>query len=100
MAGDTEIRAFVRRRAAEIRDLPSEELDRFGRRSEGFVDSSGRSYRVLARAVWDMGEENKWATDMMIWVRTYGPRGWRRWWPYRANEVRPGPPDVPEPPAG
>jgi hypothetical protein len=88
----TEVREFLRRRAAAIKALPWQKLDRYGRQTEEFIAESGRSYRVVSRAFWDLGD-HPWETDLEITVAAYAPTGWRRWWPYRASDVRGGPPD-------
>jgi hypothetical protein len=90
---DREVQEFVRGRAAEIERLPWVELDSFGKREESFTASSGRRYRIVSRAFWDLGD-HRWETDMEITVAAYAPGGWHRWWPYRASLVRAGPPEA------
>jgi len=93
-----EVRRHISARARELSELSWEELDRLGKRTEQFTTRSQRTYRVVVNAFWDMGPEHRWETDVQVAVAAYAPSGWHSWWPFRANAVRPGPPDVPKPP--
>lgn len=93
-----EVCHHIAERARTIADLPWEELDRFGKRTEQFVTRSEQTYRVVVHAFWNMGPDHRWETDVQVAVAAYAPSGWHSWWPLRANAVRSGPPDVPKPP--
>jgi hypothetical protein len=58
---------------------------------------SGRRFRVVTGAFWDMDE---WASGMNLYARAYAASGLRRWFPYKLWGARGGPDDpVPEGPA-
>ncbi|HEY7381779.1 MAG TPA: hypothetical protein VH572_11240 [Gaiella sp.] len=87
MTSADEGRALARSTAKRIAGLSWEELDAYGQRVERVESSTGQPFRVVTTAFWDMDD---WASDMLIVARVYAERGWRRWRPWRAVEVRGG----------
>jgi hypothetical protein len=73
--------AILKRRASEIAQLPWDELDRYGTRTERLRLPSGRELNVETSVFWDMED---WASDMCVSVkasregrlRTRIYRGW------------------------
>lgn len=91
-----EIRRALRDRIRGLYELSWEELDRFGHRTEHITTASGRQYRLVSGAFWDM---EGWASGMELFAKAYAPKGWRRRFPYREWASRGGPGDpVPERP--
>jgi hypothetical protein len=74
-----EVRQLLRRRVRTLEELSWEELDAYEDRTEEITTASGKPYRVVSGAFWDMGE---WASALEIFAKAYPARGWRRWFPY------------------
>jgi hypothetical protein len=88
--------AIAQQKAEEVAALSWDELDAFGKTVDEAVGPSGQRYRLTTFVFWDMEE---WASDMYVIVKAAPTRGWRRYWPFKAVEVRGGPDDlVPEKP--
>lgn len=85
-----EASALADTRAAEVAALAWEDLDAYGTREETAQMPSGRRVRVKTSAFWDAEE---WESGMYVITRVYPERGWRRWWPWKAVEIRGGPGD-------
>jgi hypothetical protein len=91
-------RALAGSKAEAVAALSWEELDAYDQTVEEVVGPSGERYRLLTTVFWDMEE---WASGMYIIVKAAPTRGWRRYWPFKAVEVRGGPNDlVPRNPSG
>jgi len=86
-----EARALADAKAAEVAALAWEDLDAYGTREETAQLPSGRRLRIKTSVFWDTEE---WASGMYIITRVYPERGWRRWRPWKAVEVRGGPDDL------
>jgi hypothetical protein len=87
----SEARALLQSRADAVASLSWEEMDRYGEQEEVVRTPSGRRFRVVTGAFWDMDE---WASGMNIYARAYAERGLRKLFPYREWRVRGGPDDL------
>jgi hypothetical protein len=89
----------LRPRLSMLERMSWTEMDAYGERVEEIVESpSGRRFRVVTGAFWDMEE---WGSGMEPYAKAYAPSGWRRWRPYKLWSDRGGPNDaVPGPPPG
>jgi hypothetical protein len=91
-------RALAGSKAEAVAALSWEELDAYDPTVEEVVGPSGERYRLSTTVFWDMEE---WASGMYVIVKAAPTRGWRRYWPFKAVEVRGGPNDlVPRNPSG
>jgi hypothetical protein len=90
----SEGRALAGSKAEAVAALSWEELDAYDQTVEEVVGPSGTQYRLSTSVFWDM---EPWASGMYVIVKAAPTRGWRRFWPFKAVEVRGGPDDlVPE----
>ena len=87
-----EAREIAARKTAELAALQWEALDEYESRDEDVVSASGRAFRVVSRASWDM---DAWQSDMRITVTVYTRSGWRRFFPTTERALRRGE-DLPE----
>jgi hypothetical protein len=88
----SEGRALAGSKAEAVAALSWEELDAYDQTVEEVVGPSGTQYRLSTSVFWDM---EPWASGVI--VKAAPTRGWRRFWPFKAVEVRGGPDDlVPE----
>jgi hypothetical protein len=87
-------RSLAEQRAAELAALSWEELDSYEPRDEHVALPSGHTFRVNSKAYWDMEARQ---SDMLVSVKVYALRGWRRYRPYTARAFRGGE-DLPEQP--
>ena len=85
-----EAQAILRPRMDILRRMSWEELADFGEQTEHVVSPSGRRFRVVVGAFWDMAE---WESGMELYAKAYGERGLRRRFPYQLCESRGGPGD-------
>jgi hypothetical protein len=93
---ENEGRALAASKAEAVAALSWEELDAYDQTVEEVVGSSGTQYRLSTFVFWDM---EPWASGMYVVVKAAPTGGWRRYWPFKAVEVRGGPDDlVPEKP--
>jgi hypothetical protein len=88
-------RSLAERKVADLTALSWEELDRYDRQVEEVELPSGEQLRVVSLAFWDM---DAWESDMLLSVKVYATRGWRRFRPYTARGFRGGE-DLPDRPA-
>jgi hypothetical protein len=96
-AEKTEADAILRPRLQALEAMSWDELDRYDEQQEVVAAPSGRRFRVVTGAFWDMDE---WASGMNLYARAYAASGLRRWFPYKLWGARGGPDDpVPEGPA-
>jgi hypothetical protein len=90
-----EAESILRPRMEAMTRLSWVELDAYGEREETVESPSGRRYRVVTGAFWDMEE---WASGMELYAKAY-PESGRRRRPYTLWASRGGPDDlVPERP--
>ncbi len=90
--------ALLRPRVEAVASLSWEEMDKYGEQEEFVRSASGRSFRIVTGAFWDMEE---WGSGMEIYAMAYAERGWRKRFPYKEWRVRGGPNDpVLDPPPG
>jgi hypothetical protein len=97
---DAEREAFhiLRPRLDTLEGMPWAELDAYGEQEETVQSPSGRWFRIVTGAFWDMEE---WGSGMELYAKAYGRPGRRRRRPYTLWSSRGGPGDpVPEPPLG
>ena len=85
-----EAQRLAHSKAAEVAALPWAELDAYGKQEEALESPSGVRLRATTVAFWDMED---WLSDLYVITKVYPERGWRRWWPWKAVEVRGGPDD-------
>ena len=91
-------RVLAGSKAEALAALSWEELDAYDGLVEEVVGPSGERYRLSTSVFWDMDPR---ASGMYVIVKAAPTRGWRRYWPIKAVEVRGGPDDlVPEKPPG
>jgi hypothetical protein len=91
-----EAEAILRPRLEALTGLSWIEMDAYGEKEETVESPSGRRFRVVTGAFWDMDE---WASGMELYAKAYPESGRRR--PYTLWASRGGPGDpVPEPPPG
>jgi hypothetical protein len=89
-------RALAGSKAEAVAALSWKELDAYDQTVEEVVGPSGERYRLSTSVFWDM---EPWASGMYVIVKATPTRGWRRYWPFKAVEVRGGRDDlVPEKP--
>jgi hypothetical protein len=94
----SEATAILRLRLDALERLSWTEMDAYGESDETVHSPSGRRFRVVTGAFWDMDE---WASGMELYAKAYASSGWRRRFPYKLWSSRGGPEDpVPEPPPG
>jgi hypothetical protein len=78
-------------KAEAVASLSWEELDACDQTVEEVVGPSGERYRLSTSVFWDM---EPWASGMYVIVKATPTRGWRRYWPFKAVEIRGGPDDL------
>jgi hypothetical protein len=87
---------ILRPRLSMLERMSWTEMDAYGERVEVVDSPSGRRFRVVTGAFWDMEE---WGSGMELYAKAYASSGWRRWRPYQLWSDRGGPDDpVPGPP--
>jgi hypothetical protein len=87
-------RTLAGAKADAVAALSWDELDAYDQPVEEVVGPSGERYRLSTNVFWDM---EPWASGMYVIVKASPMRGWRRYWPFKAVEIRGGPDDlVPE----
>jgi hypothetical protein len=84
-------RALAGAKAESVAALPWDKLDAYDGTVEEVVGSSGARYRLSTTVFWDM---EPWASSMYVIVKAAPTRGWRRYWPFKAVEIRGGPDDL------
>jgi hypothetical protein len=89
-ATSEEARQLAQSKAADVAALSWEELDAYGKQEDSSASPSGVRFRVTTVAFWDMED---WRSDLYVITKVYPERGWRRWRPWKAVEVRGGPDD-------
>lgn len=75
----------------QLRSLPWDELDSYGKQVNEVAGSSGRRYTVTTYTFWDM---EAWASGMYVIVKVRPKRGWRRLLAYKASDVLLVPPEL------
>ena len=98
MEGEREAKEILRPRLEALERLSWAEMDAYGEKEETVEAPSGRRFRVVTGAFWDMRE---WASGMELYAKAYTESGWRSRFPYKLSSSRGGPDDpVPNPPPG
>jgi hypothetical protein len=93
-----EAEAILRPRLEALTRLSWLEMDAYGEKEETVETPSGKRFRVVTGAFWDMDE---WASGMELYAKAYPESGRRRRRPYTLWASRGGPDDpVHQPPPG
>jgi hypothetical protein len=87
---------LLRPRLAALERLSWEEMDAYDEREEVAESPSGRRFRIVTGAFWDMEE---WDSCMLLYAKAYSSSGWRRRFPYALWATRGALEPIPAPPA-